>query len=298
MMLQKYVTNRSSFNRRTLFCAALFLGATAGLQAQDDPRPVVDDSKVASESAARKDLPTLFIVGDSTLKSNAPLRGWGQEIGTFFDTTKINVVNRAIGGRSSRTFLAEGRWDAVLKELKTGDYVLIQFGHNDAGKYDDPAAKGRPSLHGDGEETATVTRADGTKETVHTFGWYLRKYGTDAKAKGATAIFCSMVPHKDWKDGKIRRGERDSFVKWTADAARNSGALFIDLNEIIARGYEKLGESAVEGFFGDKRTHYNIAGAKFSAAAVISGLKALHPDPLGKYYSKAAEAVTPAILGR
>ena len=285
----------NTITRRALLGSLVFLAA-AGLRAhaQEDARPVVDDTKVAQETAARANLPTLFIVGDSTLKSNAPLRGWGQEIEAFFDPVKINVVNRAIGGRSSRTFQNEKRWDAVVKDLKAGDFVLIQFGHNDAGRYDDPAAKGRPSLHGDGEETATVTRADGTKETVHTFGWYMRKYGADTKAKRAVAIFCSMVPHKDWQDGKIRSGERDSFVRWTSDAAKKTGAQFVDLNEIIARGYETLGQPAVEGFFGDKRTHYTMVGAKFSAAAVISGLKALHAVPLAKFYSKAAANIAPA----
>lgn len=281
-----------SLTRRALLSAALLFACATAVLAQDDARPIVDDSKTAPETAAHTNLPTLFVVGDSTLKSNAPLRGWGQEISAYFDSAKINVANRAIGGRSSRTFFTEGRWEAVVKDLKRGDFVLIQFGHNDVGRYDDPAAKGRPSLHGSGDETAEITKADGIKETVHTFGWYLRKYGSDARAKGATVIFCSMVPHKDWKGGTIQRGERDTFVQWTADAAKATGARFVDLNESIARGYEKLGQPAVEGFFGDKRTHYNTVGAKYSAAAVVSGLKVLKPDPLAAFYSKAAEGIT------
>jgi hypothetical protein len=95
--------------RRLLYpvlCSLILAGIARGA---DDARPVVDDSKVAPEMPANPALPTLFIVGDSTAKSNAPLRGWGSEIGAFFDPTKINVVNRAIGGRSSRTFITEGR---------------------------------------------------------------------------------------------------------------------------------------------------------------------------------------------
>src|SRR5437763_13989216 len=167
-------------------------------QVKDDPRPVIDDSKTTPAQVRDPKLPTLFIVGDSTLNSNAPLRGWGQELAQFFDLSKINVVNRAIGGRSSRTFQYEGRWDKVLAELKKGDFVILQFGHNDVGKYDDPAAKDRPSLHSEGEETAEATRLDGKKEIVHSFGWYMRKYGNDIRAKGATMIFCSMVQHTDW----------------------------------------------------------------------------------------------------
>ena len=273
-----------------LFCAANLVKA----QTKDDARPVVDDSKVKVETVINPKLPTLFIVGDSTLRSDAPLRGWGQEMAQFFDAKKINVVNRAIGGRSSRTFQYEGRWDKVLAELKPGDFVLIQFGHNDVGKYDDPAAKDRPSLHGEDDATAEVTRLDGKKETVHTFGWYLRKYGNDVKAKGATAIFCSMVPHKDWQDGKIIRKESETFVKWTANAACETGAAFINLNESIALEFEKLGPEKVEPLFGDKRTHSTPAGALLNAQRVVAGLRALKKPSLKKYFSAQGKSIAPS----
>lgn len=276
---------------RTLFLIFLFTAAVSA-QVKDDARPVVDDPKTTPSQIRDPKLPTLFIVGDSTLNSNAPLRGWGQELAQFFDLTKINVVNRAIGGRSSRTFQNEGRWDRVLAEMKKGDFVLIQFGHNDVGKYDDPAAKDRPSLHGEGNETVEATRfADGKKEIVHTFGWYMRKYGNDAKSKGVSAIFCSMVPHKDWENGKIVRKERETFVKWTANAAAASGAAFIDLNEIVALEFERLGPEKVEPLFGDKRTHSTPAGAYLNAGAVISGIRSLKTPALKKYLSRQGKAV-------
>ena len=237
---------------KTTLITILLLAAISVVSAQvkDDARPVIDDSRAKQETVINPKLPTLFIVGDSTLNSNAPLRGWGQELGQFFDLSKINVVNRAIGGRSSRTFQYEGRWDKVLVDLKKGDLVILQFGHNDVGKYDDPAAKDRPALHSEGDETADVTRIDGKKETVHSFGWYMRKYGNDVRAKGATMIYCSMVPHKDWLDGKIVRKERETFVKWTENAAKATGAAFIDLNEIVALEFERLGPEKVEPLFG------------------------------------------------
>jgi rhamnogalacturonan acetylesterase len=262
-------------------------------QTRDDAHPVVDDSKQTPEKVLNPKLPTLFIVGDSTLKSNAPMRGWGQELVQFFDQNKINVVNRAIGGRSSRTFQNEGRWDKVLSELKKGDFVIIQFGHNDVGKYDDPAAKDRPSLHGEGEETVEVTKASGVKETVRTFGWYMRKYGNDARAKGATVIFCSMVPHKDWSDAKIVRKESGTFVKWTAEAAKATGAAFIDLNEMIAREYERLGAENVEPLFADKRTHTTPAGAALNAQMVVAGLRALKKPKFDKFLSEKGKAIKP-----
>ena len=263
-------------------------------QTKDDARPIVDDSKDTPEKILNPKLPTLFIVGDSTLKSGAPLRGWGQELGQFFDQNKINVVNRAIGGRSSRTFQYEGRWDKVLAELKAGDFVIIQFGHNDVGKYDDPAAKDRPSLHGEGDDTAEVTRLDKKKELVHTFGWYMRKYGDDARAKGATVIFCSMVPHKDWDKEKILRKESETFVKWTQNAAKASGAAFINLNEIVALEFEKLGPEKVAPLFGDARTHSTPAGANLNARMVVSGIKALKKPNLRKFLSSQGKPIDSA----
>jgi lysophospholipase L1-like esterase len=285
-----------NMGRVGLLGLAVLVAVPVWARAVDDPRPVVDDSHTQLPHKANPGLPTLYVVGDSTANSNAPLRGWGSEIGAFFDPAKINVVNRAIGGRSSRTFTTEGRWAKVLAELKPGDFVIIQFGHNDAGDYKDPRAKGRPSLKGDGDETAEALKADGkTTETIHTFGWYMRRYATDATAKGATPIILSMVPHKVWKDGKIVRGERATFVKWDQADAAATGALFIDANEIIAEGLERLGPEKVESFFGDARTHSTPAGAKYNAAAVVVGMKRLDPDPFAGDFSKLADDLPPTL---
>lgn len=273
------------------FCLAPLTAAHAAQPG--DAQPAAPAPGAATpEQAMDPSLPTLFLVGDSTLKSNAPQRGWASEVGAFLDTTKINIANRAIGGRSSKTFIHEGRWDKVLAELKPGDFVVVQFGHNDQAKFDDPKAKGRPSLPGEGEETGELTKSDGTTETVHTFGWYMRKYGSDARAKGATAIFCSMVPHKDWTpDGKIKRGERNYHVAWTRNAAAAVGAIYIDLNEIAAIALEKLGRSEVDKLFADARTHTSPEGAKLNARCFIAGMKALDNNPLAPYLNAEGEAV-------
>lgn len=256
---------------------------------------MVDDSKTTPAQVRDPKLPTLWIVGDSTLNSNAPLRGWGQDLAQFFDLTKINVVNRAIGGRSSRTFQYEGRWDKVMSEIKKGDFVILQFGHNDVGKYDDPAAKDRPSLHSEGDETVEVTRnADQKKEVVHSFGWYMRKYGNDTREKGAVMIFASMVPQKDWDNGKIVRKEREQWVKWTENAAKATHAAYIDLNEIIALEFETLGPEKVAPLFGDARTHSTPAGSLLNAEAVISAIKSLKNPNLAKFLSDKAKAIKSA----
>jgi lysophospholipase L1-like esterase len=258
--------------------------------AADDARPVEDATKIAFQKAANPKLPTLFLVGDSTVKvGTRGQRGWGEEIGVYFDSSKINVVNRAIGGRSSRTFQSEGRWDQVLAEMKPGDFVLVQFGHNDGGSVGQ-GDRPRASLKGIGEESQEVTvEKTAQKEVVHTFGWYVRKYAADAQAKGATPILCSLVPRKIWKDGKVVRAAGD-YGGWTASAAQAKGAAFVDLNEIIARRYEQLGPDKVEPLFADAHTHTTPAGAQLNAECVISGLKGLKECALTHFFSdKAAE---------
>ena len=237
-------------------------------------------------AAAADGKPTLFLVGDSTVKNGAKgQRGWGEEIDRYFDTAKITIANRAIGGRSSRSFQAEGRWGKVLAELKPGDFLLIQFGHNDGSNpKNDP--KGRGSLRGGGEETVEV-EVNGKKEVVHTFGWYMRKYARDAKARGAHPIICSYVPRNDWKDGKVIRG---GYVKPTREAAEAAGATFIDLHEIVARRYEHLGEAKVKEFFPHEHTHTNAAGADVNAQCVVEGIRGLREHPLNQYLAASPRA--------
>src|SRR6476659_6310509 len=131
-------------------------------------------------------LPTLFVVGDSTANNNANgARGWADPFIALFDASKINVLNRARAGRSSRTFITEGLWDKVLADMKRGDFVLIQFGHNDGGAIND-ASRARGSLPGTGDETQEIDNlVTKQHEVVHTFGWYMRKMVADARGKGA-----------------------------------------------------------------------------------------------------------------
>ncbi|MBP1202344.1 lysophospholipase L1-like esterase [Duganella sp. 1411] len=257
---------------------------TAGMAvpAAEDDRPVVDASKITGEKPRDPSLPSLFLVGDSTVKSGGAngAIGWGERIAPFFNTDKINVVNHAIGGRSSRTFFTEGRWDKVLAQLKAGDIVAIQFGHNDGARIGDPAGKNRGSVPGTGPETVEDTRPDGVKEQVHTFGWYMARYVADAKAKGATVILLSPVPHRDvWEQGR----DFANYAQWDEEVARKNGALFADLTMIVSDAYRKAGAVTVNGYFSDARTHTNEAGAQFNAARVVDAFKSLPGDPLAAY---------------
>jgi len=243
----------------------------------------------AQERPATAQLPTLWIIGDSTVKNGTRGQvGWGDPIADFFDKSKIRVENRAIGGRSSRTFQTEGRWDRVLGEMKAGDFVIMQFGHNDGGALDD-SARARGSIRGTGEETREIDNPiTKKKEVVHTYGWYMRKYVTDAKAKGAVPVVVSPVPRNIWKDGHVARASKD-YGKWAKESAEAAGAYFIDLNEIAAKKYEAAGEEKVKTeYFGEDHTHTKAAGAKVNAEAVVEGIRELKDCALKQYLSVAA----------
>jgi len=239
-------------------------------------------------------LPTLFLVGDSTMRNGANNQmGWGEPIVGYFDAKKINVVNRAIGGRSSRTYITEVHWADTLRLMKPGDVVLIQFGHNDGGVPDEPT-RARASLPGIGAETMEIENPILKKhETVHTFGWYMTQYVDDARTKGVAPILCSLVPRKTWENGKIVRGAA-SYGGWTREVAVKEHVEFIDLNEITARKYDALGEAKVEPLFGDPHTHTTLAGAIINAEGVVEGLKALPKDPVAKDFSAKGKALKPA----
>ena len=172
---------------------------------------------------------------------------------------------------------------------------MMQFGHNDSSPVNDNQ-RARGTIKGVGDETQEIDNLlTGKHETVHTYGWYLRKFIADAKAKGATAIVCSPIPRDNWRDGKVVRASND-YAQWAGEAAKAAGAFFIDLNAIIADHYDKLGEEHVSAtFFGPKeRTHTGAAGAKFNAQCVVEGLKAIDGCPLAGYLRKDAEEREPA----
>jgi lysophospholipase L1-like esterase len=258
---------------------------------------VIDRASLRLPVPANANLPTLFLIGDSTVRNGrgdgaGGQWGWGEPIVDFFDAAKINVVNRAVGGLSSRTYLTQEHWDRVLEMMKPGDFVMMQFGHNDGGSLDDPA-RARGSINGVGEETKEVDNPITKKhEVVHTYGWYLRRFIADSRAKGAKPIMCTLIPRKIWKDGKIARNTAD-YAGWAAEVAVATKVPLIDLNEIIARRYDALGPEKVEPLFGDPHTHTSRAGAELNAECVISGLKGLPADPLARFFSSKAAAVVP-----
>ena len=126
--------------------------------------------------------PTLYAIGNSTVRtgtrgdgSNGQW-GWGAPIADFFDRSVLNVENRALGGTSSRTFRTLGLWQTVLDQVKAGDYVIMQFGHNDGSPINDKRSA-RGTIKGNGEETEEIVNIrTGKPEIVHSYGWYIRQF--------------------------------------------------------------------------------------------------------------------------
>jgi rhamnogalacturonan acetylesterase len=263
--------------------AALLCWAT-GAHGQDRP-----PRQEAPPPPVNPALPTLWLIGDSTVRNgqdtgNNGQWGWGNPIAHFFDTAKINVQNRALGGTSSKTYRTIGPWDKVAALIKPGDYLIMQFGHNDAGRPDDPT-RARATLRGNGEETVEIDNPITHKhEVVHTYGWYLRDYVAQAKAKGAAeVIICSPIPRNAWKDGKMVRNT--GYGPVAAAAAKQAGADFINLNELAAEKYEAAGqEKTTATYFPENEVvHTDWAGAVLNATCVVEGIKALPDSGLAKY---------------
>jgi lysophospholipase L1-like esterase len=234
----------------------------------------------------QKEKPTIYIIGDSTVRNNNKEQwGWGTLLPEFFDSTKINISNQAMAGRSTRTFIKEGRWDHVLSTLKKGDYVMMQFGHNEGSRPDTSRAGYRGVLKGTGEDTVQLTWPDGTIETVHTYGSYIRKFVRDAKSKGATPVVLSMIPRNEFREGKVLRANND-YGKWAKEVADAEGAIFIDLNAITADKYDAWGPEKVKTYFPGDHTHTNQEGARVNAASVVEGIKTNPKNQLNQYLIK------------
>jgi len=231
-------------------------------------------------------LPSIILIGDSTVRNGRGDAedgqwGWGDPFAAYFDLTKVNVLNRAVGGTGSRTFQAQSYWEWAREMAKPGDVVIMQFGHNDNGP--------RGPLPGIGEETEE-REANGRKETVHTYGWYLRKYIAETRAKGAIPMVCSPVPRNNWENGRIVR-PRDSHGDWARAVAKAEGVAFLDLHETIAQAYDPLGETAVTALFADKKVHTSREGAELNAKCVIAALRELPENPMAKYLRPAVAPV-------
>jgi lysophospholipase L1-like esterase len=246
----------------------------------------------AADTPLNPALPSIFIAGDSTAADGTPEAiGWGKPFPKYFDPAKVNVENDARGGRSSRTFVAEGLWQRLLGNLKKNDYVLIQFGQNDGGEINGERIA-RGSLPGLGDESQEIdNRVTGQHETVHTFGWYMRKMIHETQEKGAMPILCSLTVRNIWKEGRVERGS-GQYSQWTRELAQSEGVAFVDLTNLVADKFEQMGAAAAKPLFPRDVVHTSEAGADLNAQSMIALLKALRENAIIKTFSPAGRDIT------
>jgi lysophospholipase L1-like esterase len=210
----------------------------------------------------------VYLIGDSTMcdyePERAPVTGWGMPFRIFFDFT-VEIDNRARGGRSTRTFISEGRWQPVAENLKEGDYVLIQFGHNDEAKEERYKDRYTP---------------------VPDYKTNLVKFIAETKARKAKPVLITPVSRLRFKDGKAL----ETHAEYTAavyEVAKQQNVPLIDLDKKSRELYQQLGEENAKLLFmqlapgehpaypeGQKdNTHFNEYGARRIAQLVLAGLK-------------------------
>ncbi len=217
--------------------------------------------------ACQNKRPTIvYSIGDSTMankrKEVFPETGWCQVVGNYFDETVI-VRNHAKNGRSSKSFLSEGLWQNVLDSLRQGDYVFIQFGHNDQKKQ------------------------DSTRYTLpfDTFSKNLERYVDESRSKGAIPVlFTSIVRRKFGDDGKLIDTHGD-YLEATKNVAQQLNVPLIDLNELTEKCINSLGEKPSKEIFlwtkpnkqfpngRSDNTHLSVKGANCVARMAVKELK-------------------------
>jgi lysophospholipase L1-like esterase len=219
--------------------------------------------------------PTLYTIGDSTMADKInpdenPEKGWCQVLPSFFDLNKITIDNRAVNGRSTRSFINEKRWESVYKSLKKGDYVFIQFGHND-------------------EKIADSTRYT----NPHTaYRYNLIRFVTEAREKGAIPILFSSIARRNFNEHGVLVGTHGEYPIEARLVAQEFNVPFIDLgyfSEVLEQSYGpekskdlhlhfKAGEHPYypEGKTDD--THLSYKGALEIAKIVVAELTKMNLD--------------------
>lgn len=219
--------------------------------------------------------PTLYTIGDSTMADKIkpdenPEKGWCQVLPSFFDLNKITIDNRAVNGRSTRSFINEKRWESVYKSLKKGDYVFIQFGHND-------------------EKIADSTRYT----NPHTaYRYNLIRFVTEAREKGAIPVLFSSIARRNFNEHGVLVNTHGEYPIEARLVAQEFNVPFIDLgyfSEVLEQSYGpekskdlhlhfKAGEHPYypEGKTDD--THLSYKGALEIAKIVVAELTKMNLD--------------------
>ena len=229
-------------------------------------------------------------LGDSTMapydESATNTRGWGMYFGNFL-TNGWTSVNYAKGGRDSRGGYNE-LWQNAKNNVEAGDYVLIQFAHNDTqyGGMDNLQLQEYYTSIGDTEKAAAVKKDGRGTIPASTYKECLKQIIDAVKAKGATPILVSLTPRNEWENGKIER-RNDSYGAWYRQVVKETGVEFVDLHNLTADFYDKKcgSKAKADKYFKRDHTHTSLLGAKTNAQCVAQGLKA-NKSSLADYLKK------------
>jgi lysophospholipase L1-like esterase len=228
---------------------------------------VTTPTPVSSAYPTSPSIPTVYLAGDSTVQtynsSYYPQTGWGQVISNYF-TTDVKFVNKAIGGRSSKNFVEQGRLTEILNVIQKGDYLFIQFGHNDA----------------------TISNADRYAAPYTTYKEYLAKYIDGARAKGAIPVLITPVARLNYKNNTYVNDFPDYCTAMKQVASEKDCAI-IDMMTKCLNYYKTLSYNEVYSFYlvssnGTDYTHFTEKGAKEVAKLVSQGVKDIN-IPISKY---------------
>ncbi len=237
--------------------------------------------------------PMVFLCGDSTGKNEDSnpdgMWGWGSQGYTVFDANKCVFQNQAKAGRSTRTYIDEGRWDEVYNSLQKGDVVLIQFGHNDIGGIKDGKERG---VIASAKDSCAVYRMEssGIYQVIYSYGWYLKKMIRDTQEKGAIPVLLSLTPRNEWHEGnghsrgfiypvKEKTGKsyierrNETYGSWCRTVARETGCEFVDIHNITANALDKMGPKKAASYFKNDHTHTSLKGAQLNAQSLAKGLR-------------------------
>ncbi|RVD80550.1 uncharacterized protein DFL_008445 [Arthrobotrys flagrans] len=248
-------------------------------------------------TAASNPTPTLYLCGDSTMARNGAndgsTDGWGNQVAKYF--TGITVNNQAIGGRSARSYTREGRFNTVIGLVKAGDFVVIEFGHNDGGSLS--TDNGRTDCPGTGSETCQVTY-NGIAETVLTFSAYLENAANALKAKGAIVILSSQTPNNPWEGVTTFPSTSNPvrFVPYTETSASRTGTTYVNHWLYSMDLYKRLGAAATNAVYPNDHTHTSPTGADHMARSFIKGLQCSSNALKNKINASAASVVTGSCL--
>ena len=201
------------------------------------------------------------------------------------------MVNKAISGRSARSYTNEGRFTEIEKLVTQGDVVVIEFGHNDGGSPNSASDNGRSDCPGTGSE---VCKSGKTGETVYTFNYYVEKAARSFIAKGAEVIVSSQTPNNVWEGGKFN-GSPSRFVAYAASAAKNvgRGASFVDHFQATVNMYAKLGNTRTNALYPRDHTHTSPEGGDLVAQAFVQAVNINYngTTPLNQFVKTPAPVV-------